>query len=365
MVETSDMKLVDNYHHKVASHCESGSVRNLLNNVGIDITEAMVFGIGSGPAFYYLFFAKGPSGFPLIGVRNPPGQILKNVKKLCNLDIVTRKFRSTEDAIQHANVLIDSNIPVAISVDMFYMKYLPAFLHIHAPFHFVMLVGRDDHSYAVSDPYFEKIGRLGTEDLSAAWETHAPLAKDNFMAYLNGGPSAIDLETAVVKGIRKTCANMILPAGIKHLFPFIGVQGIKMYSKKVTEWPQKYRGVMLREGVLFNAVGFEDQGTGGGGFRLMYGAFLQEVAEMFGSKEIGELADRMIVHGDTWRQISRKFIKVGKRIPQDDDAYEDWYSENKAALSEGLEEIRSKFLERAAFEDRFFRELKTAVSRLR
>jgi hypothetical protein len=96
----------------------------------------------------------------------------------------------------------------------------------------------------------------------------------------------------------------------------------------------------------------------------MYGAFLQEVAEMFGSREIGELADEMIEHGDKWREISRKFIRVGKNVPQDDDAYQAWYAENHGLLSEGLEEIRNDFLERAAFEDRFFRVLKKSVSRL-
>ncbi len=358
------MPLIENYQHKVASHCESGTVRNLLNHAGIKVSEPMVFGIGSGPAFYYLFFAKGTSGFPLIGVRNPPGKILGNIKKLCKVDIRTKKFRSTDEAIKKANTLIDSNIPVAASVDMFYMKYLPAFLHIHAPFHFIVLAGRDKESYAVSDPYFQGIGELTGENLRAAWETHAPLAKDNFMAYLDTEPASIDWETAVVKGIHKTCRSMILPAGIKHLFSFVGVQGIKLYSKKMTEWPRKYRGVMLREGILFNAVGFEDQGTGGGAFRLMYGAFLQEVAAMFASREIGELADKMIEHGDTWRGISRKFIKVGKKVPQDDDAYENWYAENSAVLSEGLEEIQNDFLKRAAFEDRFFRDLKKAVSRL-
>ena len=69
------MAIIEAYRHQLASHCESGTVRNLFNHSGVDVSEAMVFGIGSGPAFYYLFFAKGPSGLPLVGVRNPPGQI--------------------------------------------------------------------------------------------------------------------------------------------------------------------------------------------------------------------------------------------------------------------------------------------------
>ena len=32
------------YNHKMAAHCESGTVTSLLNNRGLEITEALVFG---------------------------------------------------------------------------------------------------------------------------------------------------------------------------------------------------------------------------------------------------------------------------------------------------------------------------------
>ncbi len=358
------MKTIETYHHKVASHCETGSVRNLLNHAGIEISEPMVFGIGSGPAFYYLFFARGPSGFPLVGIRNPPGSILRNTKKLCGYNFCYKKYKTTDQAIEKANQLIDSDIPVAVTIDMFYMKYLPSFLRVHAPFHFIILVGREGDSYAVSDPYHNEIGILKEEDLRAAWETHAPLAKDNFLAYLDGSPSQIDLKGPVQKAILKTCNNILLPPGIKNLFWFVGIQGIKTYAKKILLWPKEYKGVVLREGILFNAVGFEDQGTGGGAFRLMYGAFLQEVSQMFKSQEMDDLAIQMIEHGNCWRNISRKIIKVGKTIPIDNDEYPDWYDKNKDVLKDGLSEISNDFLDRALFEEQFFNNLRKAAKRL-
>ena len=42
------------FKHKMAAHCESGSITSLLNNAGLDITEPMVFGISSGIFFGYL-----------------------------------------------------------------------------------------------------------------------------------------------------------------------------------------------------------------------------------------------------------------------------------------------------------------------
>lgn len=359
------METIANFEHKVASHCESGTVRNLLKFSGLDVTEPMIFGIGSGPAFFYLFFVKGPSGFPLCGIRNPPGGILKNVRKRCKIDFFEKKYRSTDAAFQKVDALIDKGIPVAVSVDMFYMKYLPAFMHVHAPFHFICLVGRNGDTYAVSDPYFEPVGELGKDHLRTAWATHAPMARDNFLSYVLEIPKSINWEKAIVKSIKKTCNGMILPPGVNKAFAFMGIQGMRMYARQVLLWPKKYRGSMLREGILFNAVGFEDQGTGGGAFRLMYGAFLQETAKVFGSNALSQLAEQMIDHGKAWRDISRLIIKVGKIVPMDDNEFDGWFSKNENDLNVKLAEISSRFLERAAFEERFFVDLKKVAKDLK
>lgn len=358
------MKIIDNYNHKIASHCETGSVRNLLGHAGLEITEPMVFGIGSGPAFYYLFFAKGLNGFPLIGIRNPPGSILKNVAKYCRIEFFSKCYKKSAAALGKAHEMLDEQVPVAAIVDMFYMKYLPSFLHVHAPFHTILLVGREEDAYFVSDPYFEEIGRLEKEDLLAAWETHAPMAKDNFLAYVKKLPPSVDWRRVVKRAIRKTCDGMLLPPVVKKILAFVGVEGMHTYAKKIPRWPDKYRGAMLREGIMFNAVGFEEQGTGGGAFRLMYGAFLQEIGQLFNSSEMEDLAGRVIEHGQEWRNISRKLIRVGKPIPLDSEAYDDWYSKNGSTLRQGLGEISELFKERAEFERRFFGDLKTAAARL-
>ncbi len=351
------MKTIHNYTHEVAAHCETGSVRNLIKHAGLEVTEPMIFGIGSGPAFYYLFFVKGPCKFPLIGIRTPPGTILKNVSKLSGIDFFSRQYSNTDKALAKAHELLEANVPVALSVDMFYMKYLPSFLHVHAPFHFIILVGVEGDRYTISDPYFEEIGYLHIDDLRAAWETHAPLAKDNSLFHVKNIPGEIDWKTAVIRGMKRTCKNMILPPVIKNLMFFVGIQGIRTYAKKIRQWPKDYSGVILREGILFNAVGFEDQGTGGGAFRLMYGAFLQEAAELLGSAALVEMADRIIEHGRNWRDISRMLIRLGKKLPTSDEEYNDWIQQNAGMLDDGLGEIAGLFEKAADVEDRFFRDL--------
>lgn len=362
--------MIETYEHRVGVHCESGSLRNLLNFSGLDVSEAMIFGIGSGPTFYYLFFAQGPSTFPLIGIRNQPAGIYGNVSQRCGIDISYQQYPSTDEAMREANILLDIGRPVTIAVDMYYMKYLPIFLRVHTPFHCIILFGRDkgngaeNGSYSVSDPYSAPVGVLDIETLRAAWNPNASLSKDNWMAYVKRVPRSINWERAAIEAMKDHCKKMVLPPVVNRAFWFVGIQGMRTFAKAMRGWGKKYKGVILREGILFNAVGFEDQGTGGGAFRIMYGAFLQEVSEMLHSNELNELAERMAAHGQSWRKFSRKIVEVGKKVPKKEEEYPDWYAKNATTLHQGLNDAADLFLEKAAFEEQFFKDLLKAVNRL-
>ena len=358
------MKSIGSYEHRVASHCETGSMRNLLVHDGLAITEPMVFGLGSGPAFYYLFFSRSHTGFPLVGIRNRPGSIIKNVAGLLGVDMFGKRLGSPAEAMREADRLIDEGRPVIACVDMFYMKYLPQFLQVHAPFHFIILVGHDETSYAVSDPYFDCPGVLRRSDLEVAWDTHAKMSQDNFLAYARRVPREVDWRRAVIAGMKRTIKGMLPPRPVRRLLKFVGVEGMRMYARKSLEWPRRYDGHWLREGILWNAVAFEDQGTGGAAFRLMYGAFLQEASAILGSSEIEGLATKMVEHGQAWRYCSRRLIQIGKQVPMRDRDFPAWIEENRARLDEGLREFHDLFMERAAFEERFWSDLEAAVGRL-
>jgi hypothetical protein len=354
--------LIQGYRHEAASHCETGSLRNALRFAGLDLSEPMVFGLGSGPAFYYLFFVKGPATLPMLGIRNPPGGVLKNVTRRLGIELVGREHRSGQAALAEADGLLARNVPVAALVDMFYMQYLPAFMRVHAPFHFILLVGREGDDYWVSDPYAEQLERLHRDDLRAAWQTHARMSKDNYLAHVGALPPTLDLRRASREAILRTCRDVILPRPVRRLAFFIGPQGMRTFARAMRRWPARHRGVALREGILFHVVMFEEQGTGGGAFRLMYAAFLQELSERFGARRLGELAARMGEHGRSWRNTSRKFAALGKKLPMADEAYEGWIREHRAELDQGLAELAGDFLRLADFEERFFPELRAAAA---
>jgi hypothetical protein len=336
----------------------------MLRFAGLTTSEPMVFGLGSGALFYYLFFVKGINRWPLMGIRNKPGAIARNVRKMCGVDLEMKQYPSAREGMAAADRLIDSGTPVAAVVDMFYMKYLPSFLRHHAPLHFIVLVGQDERSYTVSDPYFERIATLDRVDFEAAWETHAPLAKDNLLVHVRSVPSSVDWKKATRRAIRRTCNDMVLPPLVRRLFFFVGVEGMRKFAREMLRWPDRYQGLALREGMMFYALGFEDQGTGGAAFRLMYGAFLKEVAELFQSAELHELSRRIIVHGREWRAASRKLIVLARQIPIPEEEYAYWYAASGAAFREGLGELSRIWLAFADTEQKLFQDLRRAAARL-
>ena len=65
----------------------------------------------------------------------------------------------------------------------------------------------------------------------------------------------------------------------------------------------------------------EEVGTGGAGFRFMYAAFLQEVAELFGSNDLARLSEEMTAIGDIWREFAVVSARIIKQRGQTEDTF--------------------------------------------
>ena len=83
------------FSHRQSAHCESDVTANLLFHYGIEISEAMAFGIGSGLFFGYLPFVR-VNRLPLETFRSAPGAIFKRVARRLGVEVARQKFRSPE-----------------------------------------------------------------------------------------------------------------------------------------------------------------------------------------------------------------------------------------------------------------------------
>jgi hypothetical protein len=330
------------YKHKMAAHCESGAVTSLLNNAGLDITEPLVFGISSGIFFGYFHKMKSFT-FPTFIVRNKPGSIRDNLAKRLGIKFHTEQFHIPDEGMKRLDELLEKNIPVAVQVDFFYMDYLPEWERVHINVHFIVVVGKTGSKYIISDSYFPNLVELEPASLRKARFAGGSMSPKGFLFYPESIPKEIDYKKAILKGTKKACFNML-----KIPLPFLGIKGIRMFAKKIVEWPYFARDMEhLSHEVMKINILLEDQGTGGAGFRFMYASFLQQGSVILCKPEWNELSKEMMEIGDGWREISLFASRIGK---------------NRELGPDRLKELGNMLIGRAEVEERFFRRLKDSLN---
>ena len=333
--------IIQNFNHKMAAHCESGTIASLLNHGGLAITEPLVFGIASGIFFGYFHKMKS-FAFPTFIVRNKPGQMRTNIEKRIGVKFKTYDFKDPIKGQQTLDQLLERNIPTAAQVDFFYMDYVPSWERVHINVHFLVVTGKESNTYTISDAYFPKMVELEASSLEKGRFAGGNMSPKGFIFHLDKLPAEINYHKAITKGIHKACFYMLnIP------IPFLGVKGMRMFARKVVEWPKFARDTEhLSHEIMKINILLEDQGTGGAGFRFMYAAFLQQAAEIIKKPQLKELSGELMKIGDGWREISLFSARIGK---------------NRDLGPEKLRQLSEMIYDRADVEERFFKILSKAI----
>jgi hypothetical protein len=304
LLDTATKTITIDFTHRQSAHCESGVCSNLLHHHGLDISEAMVFGIGSGLFFGYLPFIR-INKLPLTTYRCEMGGIFKRVTKRLGCRVHWQTFRDPSQAMAALDEKLALGIPVACRTGGYWLPYFPPAFRFHFNMHNLVVTGKEGEDYIVSDPVFPDPERCAYKDLLKARFAKGAMAPKGTMYHMVSVPRQVELEPAVRKGIREVCRRMLgTPA------PIIGIRGIRFLAGQVRKWPQKlgHPRALLYVGQLIRMQ--EELGTGGAGFRFMFAAFLQEATSLMEIPELRTLSATMTAVGDRWR----KFAVLGGRL---------------------------------------------------
>lgn len=286
------------FPHRQTAHCESGVIANLATYHGFPISEAMAFGIGGGLFFGYLPFIR-INGLPLTTFRTTPGSIFNRVTKRLGIGVERRTFQHEERAMAELDRQLAKGIPVGMQTGVYWLPYFPPALRFHFNAHNLVAYGKNGTDYLISDPVLGEPVVCAAADLARARFAKGALAPNGKMYWVTSVPKELDLAPAIRKGIREVCRLMISVP-----FPLIGTRGMRYLANQVERWPAKLgdRRAILYLGNLIRMQ--EEIGTGGGGFRFIFAAFLQEAAEVLGDKRYLEMSHRMTAIGDLWRDFA-------------------------------------------------------------
>lgn len=329
---------IDFTHHQSA-HCENGVASNLLKFNGINISEPMVFGIGSGLFFFYLPLLK-VNQAPAISYRPMPGFIFNKAAKRLGITVKRIKFSSSEKAQIALENNLKNNIPTGLQVGVYNLTYFPDEYRFHFNAHNLVVYGKKDNTFLISDPVMETVTTLTEAELEKVRFAKGTLSPKGQMYYPTHIPKEVNWESAIKKGIKNTCNDMLAPV------PIVGVAAMRYLAKTIRKWP-KSKGIKVANHYLAQMIRMQEEiGTGGGGFRFIYAAFLQEAAVILKKEQLKDLSFEMTQIGDLWRDFALNASRVCK---------------NRSNLEDVYNVLADQLLHIADLEEKFFKKLKKAI----
>ena len=286
------------FEHQQGAHCESGVTSNLLRiSSGGKITEPLAFGIGAGLFFAYIPLIKINNG-PAIAFRTFPGYIFKRTCKSLGIPVISKKFGSKEKAEAYLNEQLNNGNAVGCQVGVYYLPYFPKEYRFHFNAHNLVVYGKDGDNYLVSDPIMENGTVMTSYELERVRFAKGALAPKGHIYYPGRNVEISDemIKQAIKGGIKKNVYNMLNIPG-----SFAGVKGIKNTGIKIKKWRDKL-GLKTAGSYLAQMVRMQEEiGTGGGGFRYIYAAFLQEADVYLPGNQLADISVTFTKAGDMWR----------------------------------------------------------------
>ena len=289
------------FEHHQGAHCESGVTSNLLRkSSGGKITEPLAFGIGAGLFFAYIPLIKINNG-PAIAFRTMPGFIFNRTCKSLGVPVVRKKFSSTEKASLYLDERLQAGSPVGCQVGVYYLPYFPKEYRFHFNGHNLVVFGKEDENYLISDPIMENVTTMDSYQLERVRFAKGALAPKGHIYYPEKEIPITDdmIRQAIKSGIKKNVYNMLNIPG-----SFAGISGIKNTGLKIKKWRDKL-GLQKAGSYLAQMVRMQEEiGTGGGGFRYIYAAFLQEADVYLPGNQLAEISVIFTRAGDMWRNAA-------------------------------------------------------------
>ncbi|NAS23525.1 DUF4872 domain-containing protein [Herbidospora sp. NEAU-GS84] len=271
-------------------HCETTTLGVLLRHEGLDLSEPMMFGLGSGLSFVYWDSKAMP--VPFLGGRVRPFDLTRNLTTRLGLTLRVEETTSPAKAWRNVATSLDAGRPVGLQLDCYHLEYFRSKIHFGG--HVVAAHGYDEHDVHLIDTD-QQGGRVRTSraGLALARAERGPMTARNRSFTIEMPETAAPWRDRIVPAIRD-CAEAFLAAPITNL----GHRGIGKAAKLVPKWrlPAEDRRQV--------ALLMERAGTGGALFRNLYRDFLGECLETVDRPEIRTAHELYAEAAARWTEVA-------------------------------------------------------------
>lgn len=285
-------------------HCVTGSMRNVYQFNDHPLSEDLLLGLGAGMGFVY-WHTKGV--LPFLGGRANVGRsgeegLERTAGRRTGVKVEVHSSGSARKAEKDLLDLLTAGQPMMLQVDMGFLSYLNLPAEFHFGWHVIVAAGFDlDQRQVWVADRDGVLHPIRLEELAQARASkYKPFPPRNtwwsFDFESKRQPTPEETRQAIAEG-----AHGMLYPPIANL----GVRGIHTAATRILRWQQSMSVEDLRL-ACFNVFIFIDAtgGSGGGLFRIMYGRFLKEAAEIAREPRLDKAGESMQAIGDTWQVVA-------------------------------------------------------------
>lgn len=272
--------MIRGYQNRPGEHCGSVAMRNLIHHYcGLDLSEAVIFGLGAGIDFLLLetdAFSPGVMVFGRSATLEP------DVAAALGIDYREQAEPDDDRAWGQVREEVARGRPTMLSGDAYYLDYRD--FKVHFPAHRFVLLGFDDERQLahVAD-------RLDREPQPCSYRA-LKLSRNppDFISTQNLWGRFFDVEvrqplesayaTAIALNARRMLGRDAAEAAHPPLAPPVpafrvaqGLAGLAEFARRLPEWAARDDLEFLAS---YTSQCIEKFGTGGGNFRTLYAAFL-------------------------------------------------------------------------------------------
>lgn len=293
---------------KTGLHCESSAMMNALNFQGVTVSENMITGLGSAPAFFY----KADDAFPFLGGRSHT--MLENFCASTGIPVESASPKGVQEAYDVVKDILKKGIPVVMRVNMRYLPYLHGgkYGNKYTSFgwHFVCLV-KIDEPYGVAwvtDTAYSELQTVRLNDLAKARNARKGMFQtDNFFYYFTDPSSVnIDYRTAFMKSLKRLIENYEMPDG--------GLNALKKLPDDIRNI-EKGRNTFILKPLFYTFYGYiEEFGSGGAAFRRFLRSYFNEMSERLDMVELEKAAAIIGASCDVWTALALDFKNMSESL---------------------------------------------------
>ncbi|GAA4583491.1 BtrH N-terminal domain-containing protein [Planotetraspora phitsanulokensis] len=283
-------------------HCETTALGVLLRHEGLDLSEPMLFGLGSGLSFIY-WDSKGMA-LPFLGGRVKPFDLTRNLAARLGLTLMTEETTSPRKAWENVAAPIDAGRPVGLQLDCYHLDYFRSKVHFGG--HVVAMYGYDEHDvYLVDTDQQGGSVRTSRASLAMARAERGPMTARNRSFTITLPAHPLSWQDQIIPAI-KCCADAFLAAPITNL----GHRGIDKAGKQVPRW--LLHAGEPQQDLPQAALLMEKGGTGGALFRTLYRDFLDECTRLIDDGNL-RAGHRLYAEAAVlWTDVSTLIAKAGE-----------------------------------------------------